>query len=309
MAGLKAIKTKIRSIEKTETVTKAMEAVSAAKMRKAQLKALSGRGYAKASLSVLARVSGSHELRKHPLAILRPVSKVLYIVITSDKGLAGALNSAVLRGTLADINQSGFAKENISIIAVGKKANDFFSTRGFRIENYHTNTDQVTHEVISRIVAEAAEDFSSAKVDQVKIAYQNFISTFEQRPTIRVVFPLSVEELEKLVGDIVPKRGVFSEIRSARSEQPTINTYTVEPSETEVFNAVLPKLAGIFVYHALLESQASEHSARMVSMKNASDKAEEKEGEYTLQFNKARQASITKEVSEITGGMEAMTTA
>lgn len=302
MAGLKAIKTKIRSVEKTQKVTKAMEAVSAAKMRKSQHRAFTGRSYAKAAVAILARVSGANELSHHPLTQTRTVSKALYIVITSDKGLAGALNSAVLRNTAADIAASGLPKEAISIIAVGRKANDFFTIRGFSVETYHPNTDDITSLIISEIVHEAASDFAHARVDVVKIAYQNFISTFEQRPTIRTVFPLSLQELQHVVSDI---RLLKAPGESASTNtQPT--TYTIEPSETEVLGAVLPRLASVFVYHALLETQASEHSARMVAMKSASDKAEELTHGLTLRFNKARQASITREVSEITGGMEAM---
>lgn len=305
MAGLKAIKTKIRSIEKTGTVAKAMEAISAAKMRKAQIRAVSGRAYARAALSILARISDARELEHNPLTAVRPVNKILYIVITSDKGLAGALNSAVLRGTLAEITASGFSKESVTLMAVGKKANDFFTARGFTVDVYHPNTDEVGGAAITKIVEEATNRFITGAVDEVKIAYQNFISTFEQKPTCRTIFPLSLDELEKVVGDIVPTRGALTK-KVTEKEKPS--TYTIEESEEEVLEAILPKLASIFVYHALLESQASEHSARMVSMKNASDKAEEKEYEYKLQFNKARQAAITREVSEITGGMKAMET-
>lgn len=308
MAGLKAIKTKIGSIKKTKTVTKAMEAVSAAKMRKAQNRALAGRAYARAAVSILARISGSRSLSAHVLTAARPVSHSLYIVITSDKGLAGSLNSAVLRGAFAEIKAQGRGPESVSVVAVGKKANEFFLNRGFAVEVYHPNTEELTSELIQDIVREAANRFAAGVVDEVKIAYQNFISTFEQRPTIRTVFPLSLAELQKVVADIVPARGAFAEQGSLVSpNQPS--AYTIEPSEEEVLGAILPRLASVFVYHALLESQASEHSARMVSMKNASDKAGEKEHEYTLQFNKARQAAITREVSEITGGMEAMATA
>ncbi len=303
MAGLKIIKTKIRSIEKTQTVTKAMEAVSAAKMRKAQLRAIHGRAYARAAVSILSRVSGSQEMQNHPLVATRPVVKALYIVITSDKGLAGALNSAVLRGTTADIAASGLSHENISIIAVGRKAHDFFTTRGFTVEASHRNTDEISSELIREIVDEAADRYALGAVDTVKIAYQNFISTFEQRPTLRTVFPLSLGELSRVVGDIVPAKGVFSNLHKEGSQP---HTYTIEPSAEEILDTIIPKLASIFVYHALLESQASEHSARMVSMKSASDKAAEMEHALTLKFNKARQAVITREVSEITGGMEAM---
>ena len=300
MAGLKQIKSKIRSTEKTRKVTKAMEAVSAAKMRKAQTKALSGRAYARAASEILARVSGSQELANHPLTRSRSVKRALYIVITSDKGLAGALNSAVLRATYADM--AGYP--SVGILAVGRKANDFFSRRGFEIETFHQNIGEaLSAELIRELVNEAANRFAAGECDIVKIAYQNFISTFEQRPTLRTVFPLSLEELQKVVGDIVPKRGLFSEA-SRPPEQPS--SYTIEPSEEEVLSAILPRLASVFVYHALLETQASEHSARMVAMKSASDKGKELQDSLTLRFNKARQAAITREVSEITGGMEAM---
>lgn len=302
MAGLKAIKQKIRSTDKTRKVTKAMEAVSAAKMRKAQQRAIAGRAYAHAAVSILSRVSGSKALSAHPLTQARDIAHALYIVITSDKGLAGALNSAVLRNTLADIEASGISKGNISIIAIGRKANDFFLAHGYAVERYHPNTDEVTDALLADLVAEAAQGFASGKTDVVRIGYQNFISTFEQRPTLRTMFPLSLLELTKVVDDITPVRGVFSKKES--QEAPAV--YTIEPSEEGVLSAILPKLAGIFLYHALLEAQASEHSARMVSMKSASDKAGEMKHSLTLQFNKARQAAITREVSEITGGMEAM---
>ncbi|MBI4085126.1 MAG: ATP synthase F1 subunit gamma [Candidatus Liptonbacteria bacterium] len=302
MAGLKQIKTKIRSIDKTRTVTKAMEAVSAAKMRKAQMRAIAGRPYARAAAAILSRVSGSKGLENHPLTGIREIKKALYIVITSDKGLAGALNSAVLRSALADIVKSKLPAPSVSVIAVGRKANDFFTARGFDVEAFHLNTDEITSGFVHELVEEAAIRFENGAIDQVKIAYQNFRSTFDQLPTLRVLFPLSLGELEKVIHDILPARGAFSEIKNGSYPK----VYEVEPSEEEVLGAVLKRLAGIFVYHALIESQASEHSARMVAMKSASDKAEEMEHDLTLQFNKARQASITREVSEVTGGMEAM---
>ena len=323
MAGLKEIKQKIRSTARTRTVTKAMEAVSAAKMRKSQNKALGGRSYARAAAAILARVSGTREVANHPLTrgatlstaleAARPsltvepgrTPRALYIVITSDKGLAGALNSGVLRATQRDLHARGLDASSASVIAIGRKAQDFFTTRGFSIEAYHPNTDAISTEVIESVVAEAAARFVSGAADEVRIVYQNFVSTFEQRPTMRTIFPLSLEELSLVVGDILPVRGALSQPVAAEAR---IANYTVEPSEQDVLGAVLPKLAGIFVYHALLESQASEHSARMVAMKGASDKAEEMEHALQLKFNKARQASITREVSEITGGMEAMAT-
>lgn len=301
MAGLKQIKSKIRSVEKTQTVTHAMEAVSAAKMRKAQNAALAGRSYARAAVAILSRVSGSAALKDHALTRTTVPMRALYIVITSDKGLAGGLNSAVLRRVQSDVLDMGLTPQQVSVVAIGRKAQDFFANRGFAVEVYHPNTTDLSSDLLQHIVQEAAHRFAYGAVDVVKIAYQNFMSTFEQRPTVRTVFPLSLEELSRVVSDITPVRGAFAE-----PQHSSVPLYTVEPSEEEVFAFLLPRLASIFVYHALLESQASEHSARMVAMKSASDKAEELEHGLTLKFNKARQAAITREVSEITGGMEAM---
>lgn len=296
MAGLKQIKLQIRSYEKTQTVTKAMEAVSAAKMRRAQLQALSGRSYASAALSILERVAGSQAVQNNLYIQGNGASNTLYIVITSDKGLAGSLNSGVLKKVYADM------KKGDVVIAVGKKANDFFTTRGVSVEAFHSNNDQVTSEVIDEIAREAIFRYSNGTVGAVKLAYQNFVSTLEQKPALRTVLPLSKDELASVVADIAPARGMYAGQTDAA---PAVYTTELDP-DVDVLSAITPKLVSIFVYHALLESQASEHSARMVSMKSASDKAGEKEHELTLQFNKARQAAITREVSEIIGGMEAM---
>jgi len=302
MAGLKQLKTKIRSVQKTRTVTRAMEAVSAVKMRKSQTTALHGRAYARAALATLSRVSGSRALAGHPLCAERPIARVLYLVITSDKGLAGALNSGVLRAVSRDIAAQNLAPKQVGIIAVGRKAQDYFTARDYMLESYHPNSDAITSATIDELVAESADRFINGIYDRVVVAYQGFISTFEQQPTLRVVFPLTVGELARVVESITPKRGLYAQVQ----DEPVPGVYTVEPSQEEVLSVVLPKLAGVFVYHALLESQASEHSARMVAMKSASDKAAELTHGLTLTFNKVRQAAITREVSEITGGMEAM---
>ncbi len=297
MSGLKQIKGKIAAMQKSQTVTKAMEAVSAAKMRRAQGRALGGRAYARAAASVLARVSGSQALQSHPLTREHESSlPLLYIVITSDKGLAGALNSGVLRAVERDMEGT-----EAQVVAIGKKAEEYFKRRD-KLAQSHPNNDTLTAEMVKNILQFAEAEFVGGRVRAVKIAYQNFVSTFEQRPTIRTVYPLSLEELQNVVGDIVPARGAFA--GAGVVEAPAV--YTLEPSASEVLAVLLPKLASVIVYHALLESQASEHSARMVAMKGATDKAGEMQDSLTLQFNKARQAAITREVSEIIGGMEAL---
>ncbi len=301
MSGLKQLQSKIKSTNKTRKVTKAMESISAAKMRKAQHRTLSARAYARAAVSVLARVSGASGVQDHVLTKPRAIRRALYVVVTSDKGLAGALNSGVLRAVSLHIEQSGISKENISIVAVGRKANDYLSRRGFQVDVFHPHKeDAVSRELIQEITNEAASRFYMEACDAVYIAYQHFITTFEQRPTLRTVFPLSLEELSEATLDV--------SVRGAAKENiiTSADVYAVEPDEKDILNEILPRLASIFVYHALLESQASEHSARMVAMKSASDKGAEISHALTLKYNKARQASITREVSEITGGMEAM---
>ncbi|MCC7500312.1 ATP synthase F1 subunit gamma [Candidatus Nomurabacteria bacterium] len=302
MASLKQIKGNIAAMKKSQAVTRAMEAVAAAKMRKSQQRALAGRAYARAAATVLARVSGTRDVHLHPLAMTNTAApRGLYIVITSDKGLAGALNSAVLKGAVSDMAREGLSPKDVSVIAIGKKAHDYFASRGFTIMHHVSNTDMLSSEDTRTIIARAQERYMGGEYRFVKVAYQNFVSTFEQRPTLRGVFPLAIEELTKVVADIVPAKGA-----DAESESVAPTTYTIEPSAEEVIGAIMPRLASVILYHALLESQASEHSARMVAMKSASDKAGEKQHELTLKFNKARQAAITREVSEIIGGMEAV---
>lgn len=304
MASLKTIKGKIVATAKTRKVTKAMEAVSAAKMRKAQVRALSDRAYATAAVGVLSRLSGSSALAQHAFLTSRQVARALYIVITSDKGLAGALNSGVIKAALADMKDLGLTATDVQIVAVGRRANDFFSRRGFAVNSYFENAEgKVDATAIQRVVEQSLIEYRLGGVDTVRVAYQSFISTFEQKPTVRTMLPFSIEELSKIISDIAPTKGKFAE---SVAPVATPKQYTVEPSEEGVIDALVPRLASIFAYHALLESQASEHSARMVAMKNASDKAGDKVKDLTRLFNRARQAGITREVSEIIGGIEAM---
>ncbi len=307
MASLKQIKGNIAAMKKSQAVTRAMEAVAAAKMRKSQQRALAGRAYARAAAAVLGRVSGTREALAHPLAAPHlGAPRGLYIVITSDKGLAGALNSAVLKAAAADIAHEGLGPDTVSVIAVGKKAHDYFAARGFVVAHHVQNTDMLSAEDARAVVRIAQERFLGGQYRFAKLAYQNFVSTFEQRPTLRQMLPISVDELEKVVADILPAKGYLAESSKSQITNNKVAAYSVEPSAEEVLGALLPMLAAVIVRHALLESQASEHSARMVAMKSASDKAGEKQHELTLRFNKARQAAITREVSEIIGGMEAV---
>ena len=299
--ALKQIKNKIISTQKTGKVTKAMESVSAVKMRKSQERALSGKPYAEAALRILARVSRSQEAKRFLTLEPKGDAKRCYVVITSDKGLAGSLNSAVLKE--ATISISSQNKDDVRVVAFGRKAVEHFHRLGYTLDAEHTNIgDNVSLEDMRAVTKFVGEKFMDGEYSHVSVAYQSFVSTFEQNAVVREILPLDDQILERMIRDIVPKTGMYSDILKENGG----HNYTVEPNPEEVYKVLLPQLMEIMIYHAMLESKASEHSARMVAMKNATDKSKEVTKALTLEYNKARQAVITAEVSEITGGIEAM---
>ena len=299
--ALKDIKAKIGSTNRTNKVTRAMEAVSAVKMRKTQEAALSGRPYARAALQILSRLSAGADLARHPLTDTREVKKVALVIITSDKGLAGALNSGVTKAALEAVR--AYPASAVSVFAYGKKGQEFFGHRGYAIKEYWENkVDDVELSAMDRLVTDLSRAYADKEFDQVKVAYSNFRSTFEQVAVVRSLLPLSLTEVTKLVEDIVPQKGLYSDIE--RSE--TTPAYTIEPDDAVLLDLLVPRLVASSLYHMLLESKASEHSARMVAMKNASDKSKEVVRDLTRTYNKLRQAAITREVSEIVGGREAL---
>jgi len=300
--ALKQIKNKIISTKKTGKVTKAMEAVSAVKMRKSQERAFLSRPYVHAAMRILSKVAKSEAVTNHPLTLKRNSDKkVLLVVVTSDKGLAGSVNSAVLK-KLEIVKNSG---AELDIIAVGRKALEYANREKINIISQYTNvSDEVTLadvKTISDLVVSAFAD--SQTYQKVDVIYQNFISTFEQEPTMRQILPLDPAEVHYIMRGIRPRTGKFSEDKVAPD---SMIDHTVEPTAEIVFNALIPQLVEIILFYAFLESKACEHSARMVAMKNATDKSKEVAKALTLKYNKARQASITAEVAEITGGMEAI---
>lgn len=281
MQSLKDIKIKITSYKKTGAVTRAMEAVSAVKMRKAQQRSITSRPYAEAALSILERLSSAVSVNSNPLMQDRG-GKTCIIVVTSDKGLAGALNNSLLKRVEREIAERKLEKKDIIIVAMGRRGGDYFITRGYDVrEKYENMSDSVSEEEMSAITNKVLNWHAQGDFGRSFIVFTHFKNTFEQTPEVRQIIPIPKPE------------GVHS-------------TYTIEPEAEEVLNALLPKLLNISVFHALLESKASEHSARMVAMKSATDKAKEMAQAYTRSFNKARQAAITREVSEIVGGIEAM---
>ncbi len=302
----KEVKNKIKSVKKIRQVTRAMEAVSAVKMRRSQETAIEARPFALHGLSVLRRIATSMDVTEHPLIKPRTEIKNLgLVVITSDKGLAGALNSYIFREAHERIQASGLSTEQVHLITIGKKAYEHFHRRGFHIiehiEGWGEGVAIGDPTDLSRIAMDA---FLSGVVDKWDIIYTNFYSTFRQEAVTRSLLPVSFTGLADTIEGIIPERGKYAELRLIQTEAP--HEYLFEPGPKEVLDELLPYLIAVELYHAVLESNASEHSARMVAMKSASDRARDVVKELTLAYNKERQSSITAEVSEITSGIEAM---
>ncbi len=303
--ALKDIKTKIKATKRTHKVTRAMEAVSAAKMRKTQSIALAGRPYVRAALSILARLSGSNDLERHPLGKVRTSQKIALVIITSDKGLAGALNSNVIRAVTEYIDGHGVSINDVTVYTYGRKGAEYFARRDYRIaRSFENRQDVIDLSVMEELAAELIREFTRETYDEVLVAYSNFKSTFEQMPAVRRLLPLVLVDIEQLVKDIVPVKGKWSELTTLASPA----AYSFEPDESKVLEYLLPRLVSISLHHFLLEAKASEHSARMVAMKNASDKSKEVTHDLTRLYNRIRQAGITREVSEIISGREALAT-
>jgi len=305
----KSVKAKIRGVEKTRQVTKAMEAVSAAKMRKAQERALSLRPYAISALRILTRIGGDRESLRHPLLIDGKGKNVLFIILVSDRGLAGSLNSGVLRKVSATIKAEGFTKDTVEIIALGKKAIEFSKKEGLTIILERSGIpDAVPLKTLEEAATLAKERFLKGEVKKVYIAYSNFVSTFFQEGIVHTLLPLQLEEVRQVVEGIVPVKGKYSDffIQTTDTEVTETRPYLFEPSLTSVLDTLLSHFLSLLLFHGALEGKASEHSARMVAMKSAGDKAKEMKKELVRAYNKVRQGAITREVSEIIGGIEAL---
>ena len=287
MANAREIRRRIRSVRNMSQITRAMEMVSGAKMRRAQQRVLASRPYSERLQGVIAdlaslRLDDAEGLAAFPLLQQRPIQHSAVILITPDRGLTGALNTNILRRTTRYmVSEAGVPVE---VIAVGKKGRDFMvRTRQDVVAEFTGLGDRPTLDEIRPAVGIALNDFLSGKVDAVFVVFPRFVNTLSQVPDIRQILPI-----------VPPAEGGGQ-----------YTDYIFEPSPRDVLNDLLPRYVEIQVYQALLESIASEHSARMVAMRNASQNAKDLVSDLTLSYNKARQAQITREVSEIAAGANA----
>lgn len=299
--AMKAIKQRIKSVKNTAQITKAMEVVSATKMRRAQECALRARPYAVAALEMLKNVL-LRTSNLPPLLCKRPVRTSALLVVTSDKGLAGAFNANVLRKAEELIYASG---KNGVLITVGKKARDYFERRGVAIEkSFWGFGDYRTPQETMPAAEHLLNGFLYGQWDELHAVYTNFRTTLMQETAARKIMPATKEGLEEAVEEILPERGRYAELgtESAALRIPYNYEYAFEPSPEKILAALVPHLIRMHIHHIILESNASEHSARMIAMKNASDNASELISDLTRAYNKSRQEKITRELIEVAAG-------
>jgi F-type H+-transporting ATPase subunit gamma len=287
MPGTKEIRVKIKSVQNTRKITKAMEMVAASKMRKAQERMRHARPYGEKIRTVAAHISHANPEYKHPFLVDRDsVKGVGIIVITTDKGLCGALNTNLLRLVLAQYKEWQAQGEKVEVCAIGNKGLGFMQRLGANIVSQVVQLgDRPQMEKLIGAVKVMLDGYTSDRFDRVMLAYTRFVNTMKQEPVIEQLLPLSGERL---------------------GAPETVWDYIYEPEARHVLDQVMTRYIEALIYQAVSENMASEQSARMVAMKAASDNAATLIDELTLVYNKNRQAAITKELSEIVGGAAAV---
>lgn len=284
MASLRDIKTRITSTKKTSQITRAMQMVSAAKLNRAEYNAKAFGPYMGKIQEVVASIAHGSSDVSHPLLESRPVKRTGYLVITSDRGLAGALNSSVLRAVYQAMLQRHQSQEEYAVIAIGKIGREFFRKRGVNVISEITGIgDETSFADIKDIASQTVNMYADGTFDELYMFYSHFVSAIQQDVTEKKLLPLT---------DITTSDNMTS--------------YEFDPSQEEILEVLLPQYAESLIYGALIDSKASEHAARMSAMKSATDNAKEIINGLTLSYNRARQAAITQEITEIVGGASAL---
>jgi F-type H+-transporting ATPase subunit gamma len=308
MESAQNIKKRLKSVNNISQITKAMELVAATKMRKSQEIALASRPFAFSALGFLANISKTYVKELPPILKKRKIKKTLYVIITSDKGLAGAFNSSVFRKFehyLRD-NKIDILKNNF--LAIGEKSAGYLHKKGVKLEKKFIRVGDFTDPKDTNPIADfLVEGYLAKKWDKVAVFSTNFRSALKQEPLIRNVLPVDFESIKKTVEEIMPETGKFASFIKenqisfvAEKDQ----SYLIEPSSAVVLDKLVRFLFSMQFYHIVLEANASEHAARRLAMKTASDNASKLFFGLSLQYNKSRQSSITREIIEITNGAQ-----
>lgn len=282
MANLKDIRDRIKSVKSIQKVTKAMKMVAAAKMRRAQENMEKARPYSSSLSDIIRHLLPDVDREILPLLQVRNVNRLAYVVVTSDKGLAGSFNSSALRKAQNEIDE--FGKDNVDIFCIGKKARDYFKSRKYNILESHIEFwSDLNFNHAVKISNDIISHFISGNVDEIRVVYNEFVNVATQMVLTEKLVPLEFESNGNQVADRL-----------------------YEPSKDEIVKSLVPKHLNVQIWKYLLESYASEQAARMVAMENATSNSEDMIKDLQLEFNKARQASITTEMLEIVGGAEAL---
>jgi F-type H+-transporting ATPase subunit gamma len=293
MATLRDIRRRIRSVESTQKITRAMKLVAAAKLRRAQERIVSARPYAVKMAELLSSLVRRAEGEAHPLLVRRPAARKRLVIITADKGLCGAFNSNILRASLAFLREQG--ETNVTLVVVGKKARDFYRRRQYEIKSEMLGFfDRLAYSHAQELAGGLMQEYLSGEVDEVHLLYNEFRSVAVQRVKREQLLP--IESAEAVDGQGGGQGG---------AEGPA-GDYIYEPSPEAILAALLPRHVTTQVYRALMESVAGEYGARMTAMEAATKNAKEMISVLSIQYNKARQERITKELLDIVGGAEAL---
>ncbi|MFU0762547.1 ATP synthase F1 subunit gamma [Staphylococcus pasteuri] len=287
MASLKEIDTRIKSTKKMKQITKAMNMVSSSKLRRAENNTKQFKPYMDKMQDAITAVAGSNKNSNHPMLRQRDVKRSGYLVITSDKGLAGAYSANVLKKLISDIKEKHNDSSEYSIVVLGQQGVDFLKTRGYKIENSLVELpDQPSFKSVQALAKHAIDLYSEENIDELNIYYSHYVSVLENKPTTKKVLPLSQEDSSQGHGHM--------------------STYEFEPDKESILSVILPQYVESLIYGTILDAKASEHASRMTAMKNASDNATELIDDLSLEYNRARQAAITQQITEIVGGSAAL---
>lgn len=287
MPSLKQIKRRISSIKSTQQITRAMKMVAAAKLRRAQENIIKARPYAHKLREVIREVSGHVDRSIHPLLAVRDPKEIGVVVVTADRGFCGSFNTNIIKRAVKEIESLKSIDPTIQMVTVGRKGSDYFAKRGYTILQKHNQLFQDLHFGVASSVGEALINFYvQEKLDRIYLVYNEFKSAIQQNVIVEQLLPIIPEEMEVATTTRVD--------------------YLCEPDPLAVLSGVLPLYINMQMWRVFLESNAAEHGARMTAMENATKNASELIDQLTLQYNKARQAAITKELLEVVSGAEGM---
>ncbi|WP_367121646.1 ATP synthase F1 subunit gamma [Staphylococcus capitis] len=287
MGSLKEIDNRIKSTKKMKQITKAMNMVSSSKLRRAEKNTKQLRPYMEKMQDAITAVAGANSSSNHPMLKARDVKRSGYLIITSDKGLAGAYSTNVLKRLVNDIKAKHNDSSEYSIIVLGQQGVDFFNNRGYEIESSLVDLpDQPSFKSVQAIAKHAIDLYSEENIDELTIYYSHYVSVLENKPTTKQVLPLSQEDSSQGHG--------------------LMSSYEFEPDKESILSVILPQYVESLIYGTILDAKASEHASRMTAMKNASDNATELIDDLSLEYNRARQAAITQQITEIVGGSAAL---